>query len=709
MPTQAGQPPFTIKVGKLRGVESQGMMCSAKELGLSEDAEGLLILPSDARVGVGLAEHLGRAAGDVIYDLEITPNRPDLNSIIGIAREISAATGNPLRIPEVRLEESSERVEQHVAVRIDDSEACPRYTARLVRGVKIGPSPDWLKTSLERVGIRSINNVVDVTNFVMLESGQPLHAFDFHLLARSSSKAEIVVRKAAPGEKFVTLDGQERQLAPETLLIADVEKATALAGIMGGQNSEIQSTTSDVLIESAYFQPQNIRRSSKRLELRTDASYRFERGADPGITEWASRRAAQLIVHVAGGTLVAGVVDAYPQPAAERSVSLRFAKIEQLLGIPIPAAASVEFLQRLGLTLVKQDQTSAEFRIPSFRVDLKREVDLIEEIARLHGIEKIPATPPRGAIGSNSFDATYDVLTELRRVLTALGCSEAQGQTLISDQAARLAANEFVELANPLSSEMNVLRPSLLPGLLDSLRHNISRKSYEVALFEIGRVFLKQPNNQFSEQRRVAVALTGARNPLFWSGADREAVFDIYDAKGLLESLLEQFGVRGTSISQRAEPTALFLVSGTLLLGKQPIGEIGQVLPTLARRYDLRDPVFLLELNLDLLLARRNADRSFKALPAFPTIRRDIAMLAPETLTHEAVLSTVKSAKPQFLEKVELFDVFRGKNVPEGQKSMAYAFTYRNPERTLTDAEVNGVHEKLTQTLQQQLKVSLRQ
>ena len=324
LPAKPGEAPFMIKVGKIRGVESHGMMCSPQELGLGDLVEGLLILREDAKVGQPFAEYLGRTGSDVVYDLEITPNRPDLNSVIGIAREISALTGNPLKLPPVKLNEAGGRVEESVAVRIEDAELCPRYTARVIRGVKIAPSPDWLKSTLEKVGVRSISNVVDVTNYVMLETGQPLHAFDYHLLAkagRGRPARTIVVRRAAEGEKFKTLDGQERTLTSQMLLIADETKAVALAGVMGGQNSEINPGTVDVLIESACFKPQNIRATSKKLELRTESSYRYERGADVGVCDWASQRAAQLILETAGGTLAQGVVDAYPTPFAPRQIT----------------------------------------------------------------------------------------------------------------------------------------------------------------------------------------------------------------------------------------------------------------------------------------------------------------------------------------------------------------------------------------------------
>jgi phenylalanyl-tRNA synthetase beta chain len=390
-----------------------------------------------------------------------------------------------------------------------------------------------------------------------------------------------------------------------------------------------------------------------------------------------------------------------------------------VLGITVPTEQQIEYLQRLGLEIttaagigpstgMRMPHTTV-FRMPSFRVDLKREIDLIEEVARLYGVDKIPATAPRGAIGTNAYDAVHDQLADARRILTGLGLFEAQGQTLISDAAAKLMAGDaLVPLSNPLSSDMNVLRPSLLPGLLDALRHNLSHKTYDVALFEVGRVFTAV-EGQRREERRVAIALTGQRASLFWSGNDREAKFDIYDLKGVLEEFLEQFGMRGLNYARRQDSTALLLESATVHLGRFQLGEFGQLLPPLARQYDLRDAVLLAELNLDTLLARRNTAKSFRPLPAFPAIRRDVAMLVPEATTHEAVLQVVKQAKPANLETTELFDVFRGKNVPPGQKSMAYAFTYRQAERTLTDAEVNAAHEKLVAQLKQRLQAVVRE
>jgi phenylalanyl-tRNA synthetase beta chain len=737
LPLKPGEKePFVIKERKVFGITSQGMMCSPQELGLPDNVDGLLILPQDAPIGKPFAEYLGRAGGDVVYDLEITPNRPDWNSVIGIAREIAALTGNQLKMPDVTVGQASRlsqtgkhksesgatpdlRCEDLVSVCIEDAELCPRYTARVVKGLKIGPSPDWLRTTLEKVGFRSINNVVDVTNYVMLETGQPLHAFDYHLIVKGrDGKPTIVVRRAAAGEKFKTLDNLERTLTNEMLLITDGQKGIALAGVMGGQNTEINGQTTEVLIESAYFSPTNIRRTSKALGLRSESSYRFERGADIGICNWASQRCAQLILETAGGQPVDGVVDVYPKPVEPKQITLRHHKVNQLLGIQLKPEECEFYLGQLGLKAVNRKARPVgsggspepmTFQIPTFRVDLKREVDLIEEVARLHGVEKIPATPPRGAIGSNAFDLVHDQIAEARRILSGLGLNEAQGQTLVSKLEVKSAKDEeIVALANPLSSDMDGLRPSLLPGLIHSLRHNLSRKNYDVALFEVGRVFA-QGNGKSREERRVAIALTGRRQPPFWSGADRDAKFDAHDLKGVLEEFFDQFGLRGMTFNRRSDPSEWFLESAMIQLGKQMLGEFGQLTPTLAKRYDLRDAVWLAELNLDLLLARRNPAKSFKPLPQFPTIRRDVAMLVPEATTHDAVLQVVKQAKPANLEAIELFDVFRGKNVPAGQKSLAYAFTYRNPERTLTDAEVNAAHEKLVVQFEQNLGATVRE
>ena len=705
-PKEAGEKPFIIKVGKIRGVESHGMMCAPSELGLAEDSAGLMILPSDATVGQPFAEHLGCAEKDFVFDLEVTPNRPDWNSAIGIARELAAVAGTKLKLPEPALPEpKAGKVEDHVAVRLDSADLCPRYAARVVKGVKVGPSPDWLRNTLEKIGIRSISNVVDVTNFVMMEIGQPLHAFDYHLISKGADgKPTIVVRTATEGEKFTTLDDQEHELGDQNLLIADEEKGIALAGIMGGLNTEINDDTVDVLIEAAYFSPTNIRRTSKQQRLSTDSSYRFERGCDPNIIDWASRRAAQLIIETAGGELAEGVVDAYPNPVAPKTISLRHEKVNQLLGIELTNDEIDNHLKSLELG----NPAPGQFEIPTYRVDIKREIDLIEEVVRLHGVDDVPSTPPRGAHGSNEYDTVHDEIAEARRLLTGMGLDEAQGQTLIGDEQAKLAtdAENLIALSYPLSSDMNVLRPSLLPGLLDALSHNLTHSNHDVALCETGRVFFKQ-DGELNEERRLAIAITGQRNASSWASDDSK--YDIHDLKGILDEFLEDYGFRGVFYARREAATQLLIESAEIKLGgKMVVGQIGQLQPALGKQLKLRDPAFLAELNLDILLKRRNTTKSLKQLPTVPGSRRDIALLVDEKVTHEEILKTAKKAKADNLESIELFDIFRGQNIPEGQKSVAYAFNYRHPERTLKDKEVDQAHTKVIEQLKSKLNATVR-
>lgn len=709
LPTSDPKKPFVIKVGKIRGIESHGMMCSGKELGASDDADGLMILDADSTVGQPFAAHLGLDEVDHVYDIEITPNRPDWNSVIGIAREISALTGSPLKLPETPIQESDQSVAGQVGVRIEDASLCPRYTARLIRNVQVGPSPSWLKNSLEKIGIRSINNVVDVTNYVMMEVGQPLHAFDFHLLASSGDQSPtIVVRPAQEGETFVTLDEREHQLPTGAVMIADEQKAIALGGVMGGQNSEIGETTKNVLLESAHFCPRSIRATSKQLDLRTDASYRFERCADVGIVDWASRRAASLILETAGGELQEGVVDAYPNPEEPREISLRFAKTNELVGIEIDATEQQSMLERLELVLKESGQDQCRFGIPSFRVDLKREVDLIEEVVRLYGVDKIPSTPPRGAIGAHEYDAVHDDLTSTRRILVGMGLTEIQGQTLVSDGAVGIPKDcEVVPLEYPLSSDMNILRPSLLPGILTVLRYNANHGTQDLAVFELGCVFGMRDGLP-TEQRRLGLALTGSRGPAFWSASEGNGEFDLSDLKGRLEDLLESLGLRGIQWRPAASSDPLFIEEGQLTLGKQVLGRFGQMQPVTASKMDLKRPVLVGELDLDLILKRRSTGRSFKALAQFPSIRRDVAMLVDESVTHDDVLRAVKKAKADFLHSVEIFDVFRGKGIAEGKKSVAYAFVYRDRERTLKDDEVTSSHAKVIERLKQDTAAEIR-
>jgi phenylalanyl-tRNA synthetase beta chain len=639
---------LTIKESKLRGVLSQGMLCSAEELGLPPGEDGLLILPAEAPVGKKFSEY--RGPGDTLYDIEVTPNRPDWLSVIGIAREIAALTGQPLKLPEVR----GAGVAPGSAVVVEAPDLCPRYTARLIKGVKVRPSPAWLRERLESVGLRAINNVVDITNYVLLECGHPLHAFDLDRLAGQ----RIVVRRARDGEKFTALDDSSHELTNEMLVIADAERPVALAGIMGGKNSGVSDPTTEVLLESAWFVPANVRRTSKRLGFASDSSYRFERGADLGGVIWASDRAAALIAELAGGE-VGPVEDVLAQPVTRRRVACRYAQIARVLGIPVPAESVKKIFGSLGMSITNEEATRVEVEVPTFRVDLEREADLIEEVCRIHGVEKIPARMQPSLPAVSAVDAAWDARRQLREKLTALGFHEALNQTMGGEGA--------VKLQNPLNAEMTALRSSLVPGLLANLRTNVSRHELDVKLFEIGRVF----DATGQESWKLALALTGRRTTGDW---ERTEKVDYLDLKGVLETL----GVTAA---------------------------ITEIPAVRAKKMDLRDAVYVAECDLP---AGRRGDKTFAELPKYPAVVRDVALIVDEGVTHAAVVAEIDRARNKILERVELFDIFRGSSIPTGKKSLAYSLTFRAGDRTLTDAEVNAAHDGIKRQLQERLQCEIR-
>ncbi len=657
---------MTIKEAKLRGVESQGMMCSAEELGLPKGEDGLLILPADTAVGITLSE--ARGGTDTMFDIEVTPNRPDWLSVIGIAREISALTGNPVKRPDVVVHESGESVGKLTSITIEAPDLCPRYTARVIRGVKIGPSPAWLKQLLEKVRLRPVNNVVDVTNYVLLECGHPLHAFDYNRLAAH----RIVVRRAAKGEKFLAIDGSAIELTNDMLVIADANRAVALAGIMGGKDTEIHDGTTDVLLESAWFLPANVRKTSKQCGLSSDSSYRFERGADIDGVIWASNRAAQLIQQLAGGQVAAGIIDTLAKPIEKRRVRCRYAQVNRLLGVDVPSETVKKIFTGLSLAVISSDAQSCETEVPTFRVDLEREVDLIEEVCRIYGVEKIPAKRLPAIAAVSEFDAKWDALAKVRRVLTALGFHEAQNQTLVGEGE--------LKLQNPLSADQQALRAKLEPGLLANLRANVSRHQYDVKLFEIGRVFASDGK----ESLHVALAVTGRREPDSWETGTREAKLDYYDVKGALDEVGDALGVPVTA-------------------------EIRQISPIQAKKLDLRDAVYVAELELGSLLAAQTHEKTFRELPKFPAVVRDMALVVDDTVSHAEIVAAIDKGRNKVLEKIELFDIYKGDSIPTGKKSMAYSLTFRAADRTLTDAEVNGAHEQLKRSLVQTLKCEIRE
>jgi len=679
---------FRIKVGKLRGVDSHGMMCSAKELGLGEGHEGLLILPPGAPLGAPISDLF---PSDVILDLEITPNRPDLLSHYGIAREIAALRSVPLAPPPFR--QIAPTVAAGVRVAIEAPQGlCPFYSARGIRGVKVGPSPDWLRNRLDSIGIRSINNIVDVTNFVMMETGQPLHAFDEARL----DEREIHVRPAADGESFRALDGKTYILTPADLVIAAARAAAAIAGVMGGELSGVTDATVDVVIESALFNPQSVRRTSRRLGLASDSSYRFERGIDPATVLAASDRAAELILQLAGGVAEPAIETAGQLPSAARTVSLRPARCSALLGVDVPEPRIDSILTGFGL----QKQADASWLIPSFRPDLTREADLIEEVTRAFGIENIPGSVRSRPAPASPADAVHDLHLELRRRLAGQGFFEARTFSLISASAAQSVCTDgLVAIRNPLIEDQAVLRPSLLPGLLAALERNLRGGAKSIRLFELGRVVLAG-----QEHVRLAAILTGDAVPPSWSEtAPRKTAF--FDLKGALESL----GLESLDFNS-ASNDGLLPSLGIIVAGRSA-GSIGQLPPARLRALDCPNPVAVFELDLTDVRLRPIPSR-IAPIPRFPAVTRDIAIIADAAVPHARIEEVLRSATEPLLADIRLFDLFSdpdGIRVPAGQKSLAYSLTYRSAERTLTADEVNAAHARLKERLKAALSVSFRE
>lgn len=692
-------PDFTIKVGKLRGVESQGMMCSAKELGIAEDAEGLLILDPATPLGTPITEIF---RGDTVLDLEITPNRPDLLSYAGIAREVATLTGKPLRSPALdHAAAQTAMADGRGGLRVEDVQFCPLYTLRAVRGVKVGPSPEWLRAKLEAAGLRPINNVVDVTNFVLLELGHPLHAFDAAKLT-----GDLQVRLAAEGEEFLALDGKVYRLAARDLVIADQRHAVAIAGVMGGEETGVTETTTDVLLETAVFQPQSVRRTGRTLGLASDSSYRFERGVDPAGVAAAAQRAVELIVQLAGGTSEPDARLGEPRATIRNTlgvVPLRAERLRLLLGIDVPAERVRQILTGFGLR-----ETAQGWEVPSFRPDLTREVDLIEEIARVLGMDAIPSRVQAQFSPASASDCAYDRAMELCRAFVAQGLHEARSITLVPAEplglgATQIALDDVLRVKNPMIDDQVVLRPNLLHGLLSALRENLRAGAASVRLFEIGRTF---HSDKPQEYQHAALVLTGAKSGRSWrDGAGR--ALDLYDLKGVVQAAL------GEGVTFKVETNPALALALAIELHGQWVGLAGQLWPADARALDAADPVVFAELDLaDMAKATpKAAAKKYRDIPRFPATTRDIALLAPLDLAHEHIAATLTGANEPLLAGVELFDVFTdvtGARIPADQKSLAYSLTYRSAERTLTADEVNAAHGKLKERLKP-LGVTLRE
>jgi len=695
---------FKIQKAKIRGEISQGMICSEKELGISDNHDGIMILNPDIREGTLLADALG--FNDVIIEVAITPNRADALSHIGVARDLSALLNKDLKYPEVTFSESLKRTTEFASVEITDSINCPRYVGKVVLNVEIKESPEWLKTRLKSIGLRPINNVVDVTNYVLYEIGQPLHAFDLDNLAGK----KIIVRCASQDEKFVTLDSKERKMRSTDLMICDANKPVGIAGVMGGENSEVTPNTKNILIESAYFNPSSVRRTAKHLGIQTDASYRFERGTDLLNTIWAANRAAQLIQQTAGGEIAVGEIDAYPNIIIEKNCTLRFARIEKILGYKISNEIVEEILTRLGFKITVKSEFGLNVIIPSYRHDIEIEVDLIEEIARIYGYDKIPENSKipitlEEKVDQSAFNET------VRESLNALGSYEIITNTFIDESTSNLF-NNSIPLLNPQNSEMSHLRPSLIPGMLRAISTNIKVHEYNLNLFEIGKTFWKL-NNQpisdfkdFEESEHAIFSLTGSPTGDEWY--EKKRLYNLFDLKGCAEELFNKL-VYGSELKYNYKFTNFTLIQGfEILIDKQIVGWGGQIAPELLKKYDISQDVFVMQLNLNDIKKIEQFTRIFNELLKFPKVFRDLAFILDDSVTVDSVESIIRKASSNLLHNIKLFDIFQSESLGKGKKSLAFQLEYFDQKRTLTEEEVNKDFRNAIKAVEQQLKAQLR-
>lgn len=694
-----------IKKTRIRGVTSGGMMCSEVELGLAESSEGIMILPGDTPLGMDINTHLGLS--DTLIEVSVLPNRPDILSIKGLAREISAVTGSKFLDKAVQVKETGGPVEKAVTIGIEAPELCRRYTGRVVEGVTLRDSPQWMKRRLEALGIRSINNIVDITNYVMLETGQPLHAFDLERLEQRT----IRVRTAEEGETIETIDGVKRKLSDGMLVISDAKDPVAIAGVMGGNESAVRITTKKILLESAWFEPTSVRRTSRGLALPTDSSYRFERGVDVEGVRKALDFAAHLLAELSGGSVLKGVVDAYPKKLEPESVRFRTSRAGSVLGIELDEGRVKEIFKSLGIGY-KAAGEKGELSVvpPSFRMDIKREEDLVEEVARLVGYDKVPVTLPSVPAAPTMADKAFLVRKRLRELLVASGFLEVINYSFVSELTFSLtgpADKKGVTLLNPLTEEQSIMRDSLIPSLVDTLVWNLARKNADIRVFELRPVFITGKDLQ-EERWKVGGLMYGPRRPESWN-VPGEAV-DFYDVKGVVERLMEGLSIEAYA-EVKARPTGASLHPGKsafLELKGKKAGILGEAHPDICHRFELKAPAFVFELDIPPIAELVGEAKLYSALARYPESTRDIAFVVDEDIPYGGILSAIRALDTKFIENVMLFDVYYGGNIPGGKRSMALRVVYRSSERTLKQQEVDGIHSLVARTLEQRFGAEIR-
>ena len=691
-----------IKKAKIRGQVSEGMLCAENELGLGEESDGIMILPEFASEGGRLIDELG--LNDVVMEIAITPNRPDCLSFVGVAREIAASTGAVVKYPEIQIQEQGVSVNELASVIVHDSVRCPRYSCRIITGLRVAPSPKWLKTKLDACGIRSINNVVDVTNFVLLELGQPLHAFDYDLL----KERQIVVRTAEDGERITTLDGVERTLTAEDLLICDGKNPVALAGVMGGADTEVSEGTVNILLESAYFSPDTVRKTSKQTGLSSESSYIFERGVDPNGVVCALDRAAALTRNLAGGELAGGAIDDYPEKIEPATVSLSRKRLSSIIGIDIKPEDILSITKGLGFETVSSSENEFSFRIPTYRFDITREIDLVEEIARLYGYDNVPVTLPSAIMKTDTKSMPVYVREKFKEIMISNGFLEAINYSFEDGKLLKnFNDSSTLDIINPLASDASSMRTSLLPGLVKNAVMNLNHQAAEVRLFEIGNVYIPRESGQLPlEIPEFACVAAGRKLPEIWSPSD----FDYFDLKNILEIAFSSLSLNRVSFVSKVDNLYLHPgKSAAMQYAGKTLGVIGELHPALADKLEVSRQLIVCEIDLsEVLDVTDEISKKFSPLPRYPSVRRDIAFIVDENVTAGSLLDEIAAMGIKLIEDSVVFDVFSGRSLEPGKKSMAVSLQLRAEDKTLTDDEINKVQEKVLKKLGLSLGAELR-
>ena len=700
--------PITIKRSKIRGEYSEGMMCSEAELGLSSESDGIMILDDAYPLGESYAKTCG--LDDVVYELEITPNRPDCLSIIGIAREISAVTGHKLTIPEFDTD-GKINLDSDLEIQIKDYMLCPRYSAKIFKNIPSIQSPEWLKNRLILCGIRPIDLIVDLTNYIMIETGQPMHAFDIDLL----QSPKIIVRKADPGEEIRTIDDTIRKLDHDALLIADEKKAVALAGIMGGKETEINPDTKNVLLESANFSGPSIMLTSKKTSLRSEASNRFEKKIDPELTVFALERFYQLFENITGYSNSPGVYDNYNKTSREREIELRPDRIRQVLGQDISIKKISDILNSLEIKN-SINKNKIDVIVPSFRFeDLEREVDLIEEIARIFGYNNISSQPTTLSKTRGKYSKAQSTIKSIRQLLADTSSNEVINYSFISmEDFSSLGLDkekdfkDYIEIINPINEDFKIMRTMLLPSLINTAKNNISRNTKDISIFEISKVFIKKNGSELPEEiLKLGILLTGKAVTKGWNEDERE--FDFFDLKGMLESVVFKFYIDPKmDISDKEYVFFHPKISGDLLIGGKHMGILGKINPTILENIEIDQDIFYAEIDLDLFNANMKGLKEYKPISAFPSIEIDLAIVVDEKIRNKDIIEIIRKTGTDILRHISLFDIYRGKQVEQGKKSLAYSLSFRGENRTLKDREVEIITNRIIENLGKNFNASLR-